>query len=75
MLLIPSLLLKIIGWLLELGGKGTNLVEFGTMKGAVSPVIVLLSRVNVTVCGSATDDGLYQVTLWPAEISSFWGKN
>jgi hypothetical protein len=51
--------------LLELGGIVANCVEFGTANGETIFVVVLLSKTNVTVCGSATVEGLSHVTLWP----------
>ena len=43
-------------------------VEFGTENGETISVEVLLSKTNVTVCGSATVEGLSHVTLWPTLI-------
>src|SRR5690349_3362376 len=73
--LIPSLLGTNVGWLLRLLSKGTNCVEFGKEKGATTPVMDLLSNTKVTVWGSATNVGLYQVMFWPTLISVFFGKN
>jgi hypothetical protein len=36
-----------------------NCVELDTPNGVANPTIVLLSKTNVTVCGSATCVGLY----------------
>jgi len=63
------------GSLLEFGGIAANCVEFGTPNGETIPVVVLLSKTNVAVCGSPTVEGLSQVTLSPALISIFWGTN
>src|SRR5207302_1217757 len=51
-------------------------VEFGTVaKGETMPVEVLLSNTKVTVCGSATVDGLSQVILWPTLTCACCGTN
>ena len=64
----------IFGSLLEPGGKGMNLVEFETAKGVSRLVIVLPLNTNVTVCGSATTEGLYQVTPSPVFILTLCGE-
>src|SRR5215207_571662 len=62
------------GSLLEPGGREVNFVVFATRSGETTPAIVLLSRMKVTVWGSAASSvGLYHVTLSPAFISTFWG--
>ena len=63
------------GSLLELGGIVVNCVEFGTANGETKPVLVLLSKTKVTVCGSPTDVGLSHVTLSPFLICIFSGIN
>jgi hypothetical protein len=60
---------------LELGGIGVNCVEFGTTNGETISVAVLLSKTNVTVCGSPTTDGLSHVTLWPTSTCISCGTN
>jgi hypothetical protein len=70
-----SLLGTLSGSLLELGGIGVNCVEFGTANGETNSVAVLLSKTNVTVCGSATAEGLSHVTLWPALTCICRGTN
>jgi hypothetical protein len=52
-----------------------NSVEFGTANGETIFVVVLLSKTNVTVCGSPTVEGLTHVTLSPALICIFSGIN
>jgi hypothetical protein len=52
-----------------------NCVELDTSNGTANPAIVLLSKTNVTVCGSATCVGLYQLTVSPVLISTCWGEN
>lgn len=50
-------------------------VEFGIEKGETMFVAVLLSNTNVTVCGSASIDGLSHITLWPTPIWTCCGTN
>jgi hypothetical protein len=49
--------------------------EFGTENGETISVAVLLSKTNVTVCGSATVEGLSHVTLWPTLTCICFGTN
>jgi hypothetical protein len=60
--------------LLEFGGIGANCVEPGTANGETIPVAVLLSKTNVTVCGSPTTEGLSHVILSPAFTCMFEGQ-
>ena len=70
-----SLLLGIIfGSLLDPGDNGMNLVELGTANGVSGLVIALSLNTNVTVCGSATTEGLYHVTLSPVLILILCGE-
>jgi hypothetical protein len=46
-----------------LRGIAMKLHEFLTAKVALSYGLVLLSKPNVTVCGSGATDGLYHITL------------
>ena len=52
-----------------------NCVELGTAKGTSGAIIVLLSNTKVTVCGSATAEGLSHVTLWPILTCICCGTN
>lgn len=52
-----------------------NCVELDTLKGVANPVLDLLSKTKVTVCGSPTCVGLYQLTLLPDLISTCCGEN
>jgi hypothetical protein len=63
------------GSLLDLEGIGVNCVEFGTANGETNSVAVLLSKTKVTVCGSATADGLSHVTLCPTLTCINFGTN
>jgi hypothetical protein len=45
-------------------------VVFETARGDTIPALVLLSKKNVAVCGSATLVGLVHVTLSPVLIST-----
>ena len=45
-----------------------NCVELETPKGRTNCAINLLSKTKLTVCGSLTIDGLYQLTLFPTLI-------
>jgi hypothetical protein len=60
---------------LEFGGIGINCVELGTSNGETNSVAVLLSKTNVTVCGSATAEGLSHVILWPVLTCICCGTN
>lgn len=60
---------------MEPAGTGVNCVEFDTINGQTISVVVLLSKTKVTVCGSATVDGLSHVTLWPTPTCISGGKN
>jgi hypothetical protein len=60
---------------LEPAGTDVNCVEFGTLKGETMSVAVLLSKTNVTVCGSATADGLSHVMLCPTPTCISGGTN
>jgi hypothetical protein len=60
---------------LEPAGTDVNCVEFGTANGETMSVAVLLSKTNVTVCGSATADGLSHVMLCPTPTCTSGGTN
>jgi hypothetical protein len=50
-------------------------MEFGTANGETISVAVLLSKTKVTVCGSATVEGLSHVILCPTLICICCGTN
>ena len=52
-----------------------NCVELETPKGPTNCAIDLLSKTKLTVCGSPTIDGLYQLTVSPTLICMFCGEN
>ena len=58
-----------------LEGIGMKLDEFFIAKGALNSGLVLLSKANVTVCGSAAFDGLYHITLWSVLTCTLRGLN
>jgi hypothetical protein len=60
---------------LEPAGTDVICVEFGTLKGETMSVAVLLYKTNVTVCGSATADGLSHVMLCPTPTCISGGTN
>jgi hypothetical protein len=68
MVFVPSLLGNNIGALLDPGGKGMNLVVFETSSGETTRVFLVLSIINVSVCGSPILVGLFHVILCPAFI-------
>jgi hypothetical protein len=52
-----------------------NCVELETPKGPTNCAINLLSKTKLTVSGSLTIDGFYQLTLFPTLICRFCGEN
>ena len=60
---------------LEFFISGDIIVELlGNAKGATKSAFASLSKMNETVCGSATAVGLYHVTLSPFKISTCLGE-
>jgi hypothetical protein len=52
-----------------------NYIELETPNGPTNCAIDLLSKTKLTVCGSPTTNGLYQLTLSPTLICTFCGEN
>jgi hypothetical protein len=69
------LLGNITGALLDPGGTEAKLVEFFTANGELKGALVLLSITKVTVWGSATLAGLYQLMLCPELMRTSFGLN
>jgi hypothetical protein len=64
-----------IGSLLEPGGIVMNFVVFGTVRGETIPALVLLSKKNVIVCGSATLVGFIHVGIYPKLAAYYFHRS